>query len=208
VNTQEEERGRISRELHDNLGQHLTAVMLGLQALAIQIEGITGGKRQSEIPQLDHLRTLVDGLMRAAHQQAWELRPAELDALGLEAALQQLIDRWSERAQVEVDFQAHRWEQRPDSEIEITLYRVVQEALTNVVRHAQASFVSVAIEQRNGSASAVIEDNGQGFDAEQSTGRLGVLGMRERLAIVGGTLDIESIPGDGTSVIARVPLSS
>lgn len=205
VNTQEEERGRISRELHDNLGQHLTAVMLGLQALELQMESFTGGKRESSTPRLDKLRDLVDGLMRAAHRQAWELRPAELDAMGLESALGQYIRDWSERTGIEVDFQAIGWDERPALDVETTLYRVVQEALTNVVRHANASLVGVVIERNQNMASVIIEDDGQGFDTEESTGRLGVLGMQERLAIVGGTLEIESIPGEGTTVFARVP---
>ncbi len=206
VNTQEDERGRISRELHDNLGQHLTAVMLGLQALETQMESFTGGKRGQSAPPLDKLRELVDGLMRAAHRQAWELRPAELDAMGLESALGQYIRDWSGRAGIEVDFQATGWHRRPAPEVETTLYRVVQEALTNVVRHANASVVGVVIERSDNMASVIIEDDGQGFDLEQNTGRLGVLGMQERLSIVNGTLEIESIPGEGTTVFARVPL--
>ena len=205
VNTQEDERGRISRELHDNLGQHLTAVMLGLQALETQMESFTGGKRESSAPRLDRLRGLVDGLMRAAHRQAWELRPAELDAMGLESALGQYINDWSGQTGIEVDFQAIGWNTRPAPEVETTLYRIVQEALTNVVRHANASLVSVVLERNQNMASVIIEDDGQGFDTEESTGRLGVLGMQERLSIVNGTLEIESIPGEGTTVFARVP---
>ncbi|RYG56678.1 sensor histidine kinase, partial [bacterium] len=202
-----EERGRISRELHDNLGQHLTAVMLGLGALEMQIQNITGGNVSGDVPQLDNLRTLVDGLMKAAHRQAWELRPAELDAMGLEAALRQYLGDWSTRAEIEVDFDTDGWDERPSPEVETTLYRVVQEAVTNVTRHAQATYVSVVLQQDGKMANAIIEDNGCGFDTDQNSGRLGVLGMQERLAIVGGTLEIESIPGDGTSVFARVPLA-
>lgn len=202
VNTQEEERGRISRELHDNLGQHLTAVMLGLHALELQMEALQGDK---EVPRLDTLRGLVDGLMKAAHRQAWELRPAELDAMGLEAALGQYIRDWSGRTQVPVDFHALGWEQRPEKAVETALYRVVQEALTNVARHAQAQHVGVIIEQNKERVMAIVEDDGQGFDPEVSSGaRLGVMGMRERLALVGGTLELESAPGQGTTVFARV----
>ncbi len=206
VNTQEEERGRISRELHDNLGQHLTAVMLGLQALESQMESFTGGRRGDSAPQLDKLRDLVDGLMRAAHRQAWELRPAELDAMGLEAALGQYIRDWSAQSSVPVDLQTVGWDDRADPAIETTLYRVVQEALTNVARHADATQVSVVLERSGNGVSAIIEDDGSGFDPESSdNGRLGLLGMRERLALVNGTLDIESEPDYGTTVFARVP---
>lgn len=207
VNTQEEERGRISRELHDNLGQHLTAVLLGIHALETEVGVLVGRNRMSDMPQLDKLRVLVDGLMKAAHREAWELRPAELDSMGLEVALEQYVRDWSERSGVKADFQAVKWRQRLDTEVETTLYRVVQEALTNVARHAQATQVGVLLELKNGTVSAIIEDNGRGFDPEQNTGRLGVLGMKERLAIVGGTLEIESSPGEGTTIFARVPIT-
>lgn len=205
VNTQEEERGRVSRELHDNLGQHLTAVMLSLQILENQLEASLDGARTREAPQFDTLRELVDGLMRAAHEQARSLRPAELDTMGLEAALGQYVDDWNARTGVKVNFQSFGWQTRPDIEIETTLYRVVQEALTNVARHAKAGTVNVILELTEEVATAIIEDDGQGFDTEQSEGRLGLLGMRERLALVGGSLGIESIPGDGTALFARVP---
>lgn len=208
VNTQEEERRRISRELHDNLGQHLTAVMLGLEALETQMAPFTGGKRKNQtLPQLDTLRTLVDGLMQAAHRQAWELRPAELDDMGLEVALRHYASDWSVQTGVEVDFQAVGWEEgRADPAVETTLYRVVQEALTNVARHANASQVSVVLERNAGGVSAIIEDDGAGFETDAGeSGRLGLLGMSERLALVNGTLDIESAPDSGTTVFARVP---
>ena len=209
VNTQEDERGRIARELHDNLGQHLTAVMLGLQALETQIESLNGGENSQRTPQLDKLRELVDGLMRAAHRQAWELRPAELDAMGLEAALGQYIRDWSAGSGVPVDLQAVCWDERADPTTETTLYRVVQEALTNVARHANATQVSVVLERNAGGVAAIIEDDGEGFDPElQDTGRLGLLGMRERLALVGGSLEIESEPGFGTTIFARVPVGA
>ena len=206
VRTQEEERGRISRELHDNLGQHLTAVMLGLQTLESQLGSLTGGKREKEVPQLDKLRSLVDGLMRAAHDQARQLRPAELDAMGLETALRRYAQEWSERTGVEVDFQTVEWYTRLAPEVETTLYRVAQEALTNVIRHANASFVIIELKQNQNNATLVVEDDGIGFDIEGTTNRLGVLGMKERLDLISGLLDIESIPGEGTAIIAHIPL--
>jgi len=220
VNTQEEERGRISRELHDNLGQHLTAVMLGLQSLESQI--VPDGKGEvpdgkGEVPdgkgkssdqeaQLLNLRALVDGLMKAAHRQAWELRPAELDDMGLEVALRHYTSDWSAQTGVPVDFQSFGWDgARADADVETTLYRVVQEALTNVARHAHAAQVSVVLERSGGGVSAIIEDDGRGFETEAgSSGRLGLLGMRERMALVGGTLEIESAPESGTTIYARV----
>ena len=204
VGTQEEERGRISRELHDNLGQHLTAVMLGLQTLEYQLATTTDGRREQATPQLAQLREVVDSLMRAAHRQAWELRPAELDSMGLAAALDQYTSDWAERTGMEVDFQSDDWEVRPNMEIETTFYRVAQEALTNVARHAQAALVTVVLKSNANTVSLVVEDNGIGFDTEQVTARLGVVGMRERMSLIGGTLEIESIPEEGTAVIAQV----
>ena len=206
VNTQEEERGRVSRELHDNLGQHLTAVMLGLHALEGQLKFLTGDKRQAQVPEIGKLRFLVDGLMRAAHDQARQLRPAELDAMGLDAALQRYVEDWSERTGLDVDFQTVNWNERLPMERESTFYRVAQEALTNVVRHAGASFVSVVLQQDQSKATLTVEDDGRGFDTEQTTNRLGMLGMKERVELVGGTLEVESIPDEGTAIIARIPL--
>jgi signal transduction histidine kinase len=191
--------------LHDNLGQHLTAVMMGLKSLQNKTEAFEGNDRRTTGEDLSHLTQVVDGLMIAAHRQAWELRPAELDDMGLEVALHNYLNDWSARTQIEVDYQAIGFEnRRPLPEIETTLYRVVQEALTNVARHSGASMVSVILEF-NSVASAIIEDNGQGFDPDVAGGRLGLVGMRERLSLVGGTLEIESSPESGTTIFARVP---
>jgi len=207
VQTQEEERRRISRDLHDNLGQHLTAVMLGLQSLEAQIVSLNeqSAAQKDAIPQLANLRALVDGLMKAAHRQAWELRPPELDDMGLEIALRHYTSDWSARTGAPVDFQAVGWEgKRADASVETTFYRVVQEAFTNVARHADATQVSVVLERSTAGVSAIIEDNGSGFESDsEETGRLGILGMRERMALIGGTLEIESAPETGTTVFAR-----
>ena len=199
VTTQEEERKRISRDLHDELGQYLTAVMLNLQTLQSEVDqGIKPGRS------FDDLKAIVGELMKAAHRQAWELRPTELDHFGLEAALRHYAGDWSGRTGIAVDFQAVGWGDRrilPD--FEIALYRVVQEALTNVARHAEATKVTVAL-RRNGGTRVVITDDGKGFDREAVSQRLGLLGMKERLLLVGGTLDIESAPGQGTVVTAHI----
>ncbi|BCM93958.1 chemotaxis protein methyltransferase [Abditibacteriota bacterium] len=205
VDLQEEERGRISRELHDNLGQYLTALMLGLKRLQDKNDAFEAEDRQTMSDELNDLHQLVDDLMQAAHRQAWELRPAELDDMGLEIALQHYANDWSQRTGIEVDFQTTGFEERrPAREVETVLYRVVQEALTNVARHANASMVSVVLELTSG-ASAIIEDDGVGFDPDLVEGRLGLIGMRERLMLVGGTLEIESSPESGTTLFARVP---
>jgi two-component system, chemotaxis family, CheB/CheR fusion protein len=208
ITAEERERQRISRELHDQMGQQLTALLLGLQALKdapLQRAGIG--------PAIEQLQDIANQIGREVHQLALELRPTALDDLGLAAALANYSSEWAARSQVQVNFHSQGLDTaRPALEIETTIYRVVLEALNNVARHAQARLVSIILERRGDYAIAIVEDDGRGFDAEAVIGalranqRLGLLGIRERLAQVGGTLTIESTPGAGTTVIARIPL--
>jgi PAS domain S-box-containing protein len=204
---QEDERRLISRNLHDQMGQLLTALGLGLKAL----EAATPDPAPSR-PHLNRLRELTDRIGREFHQLALDLRPTALDDLGLQTALATYAEAWSERSGVAVDFQSTMPDTgRLHESAETALYRVVQEALTNVLRHAGARQVSLVLQWSSGQAAVVVEDDGLGFDAESPTasaGRLGLLGMRERVGLVGGTLTIESAPGRGTTVIARVPLAA
>jgi signal transduction histidine kinase len=205
---QETERGRISRELHDRLGQDLTALKLGLQLLRKQ--GPFTGPVQESIGKLERL---AEGLMRDLHRLAWELRPSTLDDLGLELALQRYATEWSENSGTEVDFHSDGLDSRRlPVEFETALYRVAQEALTNVLRHAKAGRVSLLLERRGEQVSLIVEDNGHGFDAEAlwqapaTQGKLGLLGMSERVKLLGGVFTIESSPGNGTTVFARLPV--
>jgi signal transduction histidine kinase len=207
VTAQEEERRRIARELHDQLGQQLTALKLGLQSLQDAPHGCSSGLAQQ-------LQDIVDGLGRAVHHLAWELRPTALDDLGLHTALLHYVERWSEHSNIEVDFQSIGLEShRVPSHIETTIYRIVQEALTNVLKHAKAERVSLILERHNDHMLAIVEDDGCGFDAEammtssHAERYLGLLGMQERAALVGGTLHLESAPGKGTTVFVRIPLA-
>ena len=203
--SEEEERRRLSRELHDQTGQHLTGLMLGLDAL-----------RASQAPGSDaavlaeRLRQVAADLSHEVHQLAWNLRPPALDELGLEATLITYIQEWQEHHGIEADFHAHNMEgERLAPEVETTLYRIVQEALTNIARHAQAGRVSVVLERRR-DAVLVVEDDGIGFDVEKtmtSSERLGLRGMRERASVAGGTLAIETVPNQGTTLIVRIPLA-
>ena len=202
---QEQERLRISRELHDAMGQHLTALGLGIKL-------IKDGTATTS-PHSDHLQkllTLTDQIGRDVHHLAMELRPTALDDLGLVEALANYVETWTERSGVEIDYHTEGLsEDRLPSMIETALYRVVQEALTNVFRHAEASRVSIVLQRTEEFISAVIEDNGRGFDAESATSyRLGILGMRERISLVGGTLTVESRSLLGTTVYARIPIRS
>jgi signal transduction histidine kinase len=206
---QETERGRISRELHDQMGQELTALKLGLQLLRKQ--GPFSASVQESIGKLEGL---AEGLMRDIHRLAWQLRPSSLDDLGLELALRRYATEWSESTGVELDFDSRGIEgPRMPPDCETALYRIAQEALTNVTRHAKARHVSVLLERRAELASLIIEDDGQGFDADAmlqaapTQGSLGLLGMEERIKLVGGTLEIESAPGAGATVFVRLPLT-
>jgi signal transduction histidine kinase len=160
VASEETGRGRVSRELHDRLGQDLAALKLGLQVVAKQ-RPCPPAMRGS----ISKLETLIDSLMRDIHRLAWELRPAELDDFGLEMALRRYADEWAALSGVPVDFHSQGvTERRVAPELETTLYRITREALTNVFRHAHARRVSVLLERRADHVSLIVEDDGQGFD--------------------------------------------
>jgi PAS domain S-box-containing protein len=204
---QEDERRRIARELHDEAGQQLTALSLGLKALRGRPEA---GPLAADLAQLQELAELLG---HSAHHLAWKLRPAALDDLGLEKALRDSFERWSDRAGVAVDFHCALGAERLPPDLETHLYRITLEALTNVRRHALATHVSVVLERRPDHLLAIIEDDGLGFHPEamrkaaSAEHRLGLFGMQERAALMGGTLQIESSPGQGTSIFVRVPLN-
>ncbi|HYO62911.1 MAG TPA: sensor histidine kinase [Pyrinomonadaceae bacterium] len=206
VAAQEQERARLSRELHDKMGQHLTALALGLE-----VHG-AGTSRDSD-ESLRRLHQLADTLSQEVRDLAWELRPPELDHLGLKDALACYAEQWSRRSGVAVDFVSTGGDcRRLAPEAETALYRVAQEALTNVARHAEARDVTLVMEQTPEQVLLVVEDDGRGFDAEETTEataarrRMGLLGMMERVELAGGTLSIESAAGAGTTLVARVPL--
>ena len=210
VDAQEEERRRISRELHDHLGQRMAALMLGLKTLDADAHG-----GAAALPGLLNLQALADNLTSDLHALAWGLRPPALDDLGLHTALYNYVEEWAERARVTIDFHSQALEgRRLPHDIEITLYRIAQEALTNILKHARANHVSVVLEHVGEHVIAVIEDDGCGFDAEgalKPSGRghkLGLLGMNERVSMLGGVLSIESTCGVGTSVFVRIPLKA
>jgi PAS domain S-box-containing protein len=238
VEVQENERRAIARELHDEVGQALTAVHLGLHFLETERDPDCLTARIGE------LKSTVDGVMENLHRLAVDLRPISLDRAGLVPAIEQYIESFGRQSGLQVDFVAFSLEPftgaplqtgdvagppagvashlptppygdcgRLDPEVETAIYRVVQEALTNVARHARAGRVSVILERRRATHSpdeaivAVIEDDGAGFDVDEALarGRLGLLGMRERVEMLGGSLTIESAPGAGATVVAEVP---
>lgn len=203
ISAQEAERKRIARELHDQTGQLLTSLMVGLKALEMSNPKETRHK-------IANLRQLTAQTLDEVHNLALELRPSSLDDLGLISALEQYTREYSSKFGVSADFQAIGFDSRRlPPETEITLYRIVQEALTNVAKHAEATKVSVLLEARGPSIVAIVEDDGKGFDVhKKSTAkeRLGLYGMYERAELIDARLTIESRPGKGTTVFVEVPL--
>jgi PAS domain S-box-containing protein len=204
VSAQEDERRRVARDLHDSVGQFLAGLSLAFKA----VEASNGELPPATVAKLHEAKNMADALGKEVHGLAVRLRPTALDDLGLPAALGQLTAEWSTRTGVSADFQTTGLDNgRLPPDIETVLYRVVQEALTNVGKHAQATAVSIVMGRHDGTVTAVVEDNGVGFDAETAgRGRLGLVGMRERVTLAGGELDLESAPGAGATVIARVPV--
>jgi signal transduction histidine kinase len=201
VEAQELERRRLSRELHDETGQALTSILLGLRSLEESLE--TEAARAAAAG----LRELVVATLQDVRRLAVELRPSALDDFGLVAALEHLTTSFQEQTGIQVDFGAALGQERLPGEVETALYRIVQESLTNVVKHARAQRVSIALTRMQHSVKAVVEDDGQGFDPENTRdGGFGVVGMRERLSLLGGRLRVESRPGAGTTIAADVPL--
>jgi signal transduction histidine kinase len=199
VSAQELERRRLARELHDETGQALTSILLGLK-------GLEDVSNESELAESTaRLRELVVTTLQDVRRLAVELRPKALDDFGLVPALERLVETFREQTGIEIDLEQRLGQHRLPSDVETTLYRITQEALTNVVKHAQASHVSIVLTRRDGSVSAVIEDDGRGFTEEGSTNGLGLLGMRERVTLVDGRLSVESSPGTGTTLSIEVP---
>lgn len=205
IEAQEAERRRVARELHDEIGQALTAIKLNLQALPTS---------PSSAPQLRESADIVDRALRQIRELSLDLRPSQLDDLGLVAALRWHVDRESRRAGLISEFVADLPETRLPPELETACFRITQEALTNVVRHARAHRVRVELKQQGSELHLRVRDDGIGFDSgtvqtsRVSEINLGLRGMQERALIVGGRLEICSSPSDGTEVYARFHISA
>jgi signal transduction histidine kinase len=200
VAAQESERRRLARELHDGTGQALTSILLGLSAV----------ERADDLEQARTaaaaLRDLVVATLRDVRQLAVDLRPKALDDFGLGPALVRLGQSVRETTGLEVQVGAHLGNTRLEPEIETSVYRIVQEALANVLRHAQAQRASVVVTRRPGSVSVVVEDDGCGFVPSRPAEGMGLASMRERVNLLDGILAIESSPGEGTTIVAELPV--
>ena len=199
VDAQELERARLARELHDETGQALTSILLGLKHLDDVVE------TDEALEATASIRELVAATLQDVRRLAVELRPSALDDFGLVPAVERLASNLSEQSDLVVDLEARLGDRRLPPEAETALYRIVQEGLTNVVKHAAAHRVSITLVRKEAAAVVVIEDDGQGFDPEAvRAGALGFTGMRERVELVGGRLTVETSPGAGTTVVAEV----
>jgi len=193
---QETERKRLARELHDETGQALASVRLGLMELEAQVGADA----------LSAIRALVSSALDDVRRLTVELRPPALDDYGLEAALDRLRSVVAQRSGMDIQLTVNPGLKLPP-ETETALYRIVQEALTNIVKHAEATSVSIVVTNAGSSIRTVIEDDGKGFDeAGVREGALGIVGMRERVSLLGGRLDVQTSPGGGTTVVAEFPI--
>ena len=201
VEVQENERRTVARELHDEAAQALVSLRYGLQLL----ERETGG--EGVAARVADLKQTTDAVIDSLHRLAAALRPASLDLVGLDAALRQHLRSIESKWGLTVRFKARGLKgERLPAAVETTLYRVVQEAVTNVVRHASATRVDVLVERRDGRVVAMVEDDGKGFAPATVLGTecLGLIGMRERAEALGGSLTVESAPGEGTTIAVEV----
>lgn len=203
---QEGERGRIARDLHDDLGQSLTSLLIGLKWIEETAQSESVRERAKSLRSqtshtLDGVRQLVRGL-----------RPSVLDDVGLEAALQKLVRDQHQPGDVEVDLLVDMGKVQWSGDMETGVYRLVQEALTNALKHSGASRVAICVKAQAGIAVVEIRDNGLGFDAKKALrgevghGPFGLWSMRERVELLGGEFHLESSPGNGCRILARVPL--
>jgi PAS domain S-box-containing protein len=208
VTAQEEERKRVARDLHDQLGQQLTALQLKLETHRARL-----ADDEDLRAQVEEIQTVARQLDNEVDFLAWELRPASLDDLGLPVALGNFIEEWSRHFGIPAEFHTTGFVSEADRlppEIETNLYRIAQEALNNVYKHAGAGSVDVIFERRADQVVLIVEDDGKGFNLRTAVGPkdrgIGLINMRERASFVGGTMEIESKVGVGTTLFVRVPI--
>jgi signal transduction histidine kinase len=204
---QEEERTRIAREIHDELSQTLTMLQLGLSDFASELDPGVSGEHASLVEKIAVMSESIDDIIEIGQRIARKMRPSILDDLGLVAAAEWQINEFRKRTRMKCIFNKGHMTAF-DKEFATALFRILQEALANVARHAGATEVIVDLYMKDGSVILKVEDNGQGIEKEKISDAhsLGLLGMRERVALLNGELSICSEPGEGTAVIACIPV--
>ncbi len=207
VQAQEAERQRIARDLHDEMGQALTALGIGLKALSERL----GPRKKETLTILKHLQSLADASLKELQRIIADLRPSHLDDLGLSAAIRWYISRLKELIPLDIHLEIIGEERFLDDATRITVFRILQEALTNVIKHAQATHAQVTIEFRPEGLTLLVKDDGIGFDPHtvyrnaSSRPTIGLIGMEERAMLLGGQVEINSTPGSGSEVRAFIP---
>jgi signal transduction histidine kinase len=206
---QEAERRQLARELHDEMGQALTAISINLAAIT---QDLPASCAPGLHERLNESKMLADQTLEQIRELSANLRPAMLDDLGLEPTLRWYIKRYAQRTNLDLKLEVNGLQERLPADVETALYRIFQEALTNVSRHAHASAVQLYLQRKGPAIVARIEDNGDGFDAAQVLNHklpphgTGLLGMQERVALLGGTLTLATEPGQGTQLTLQIPL--
>jgi signal transduction histidine kinase len=203
VDAQETERRNLSRELHDEVGQTLGALLVDFGRLAAALPDDMPEVREL----VEKMKSVAERSVRSVRNMALLLRPSMLDDLGLVAALEWQGREVSRNSNIEVDVESANVSEDLPDDYKVTIYRLVQEALTNAVRHSGAHNARVRAEQRNGHICVVVTDDGHGFDAARSRG-MGMLGMEERVRRLGGHIEFRSAPGQGTTITAELPLGA
>ena len=207
IEAQENERTRISRELHDEVGQALTAIKFNLDMIEKELSEPSPSIREK----LEDAKSLSNQTLAAMRQLSMDLRPTMLDDLGLVPTLRWYVQNFSKRLNIDSDFRAIGLEEKLSPQVETAFYRVIQETLNNIAKHAEASRIEVVLERRNSVIHISVNDNGRGFDLDRvlhagSPERgLGIVGIQERVSLLGGRMEIQSRPGSGTHIHIEVP---
>jgi|GEM_PF-4433664 len=206
----EEESMRIAREIHDDLGQALTGIKMDLSFFAEELGEQQGpGSKEKLIERINAMSSLVDGAITSMRKTITELRPAVLDSLGLAAAIEWQAEEFQRRTGTKCSYSYQVEDRQIDPHRSTAIFRILQESLTNVARHAQATKVSIVLKKESDAIVLDVQDNGKGISEEAShkVGSFGILGMKERVLPFGGSIDAHRLPGGGTSVTVRIPLA-
>lgn len=205
MDAQEQERARVARELHDEVNQRLTLLVLGLDSIRQRVRGVLPEVIEEINNTIDTAANLTKDIQNLSHR----LHPGRLRSVGLELAAREVCRELSERSRVEIEFQTDGVADGLSEDLSVCLYRVMQEALQNALKHSGSRRILVSLRAETTVLSLTVQDSGIGFDpAAVNTGGLGLISMRERLKLIDGTLAIETAPGGGTTICARAPLTS